>query len=180
MKLTELLLQELDREAPGIRKVLERVPEEKNNWKPHEKSMPLGRLATLVATMPGWLDLVVNQDEIDINPPGGPKFKPQDWSTREELLEQFEASLKKGQEALKATSDDHLLNTNWRMLSAGKVMSDQPRYIGIRDGVFNHLAHHRGQLTVYLRLNEAKVPAIYGPSADEGIAASGGHQGRAA
>jgi uncharacterized damage-inducible protein DinB len=180
MKLTELLLQELDREAPGIRKALERVPEGKNNWKPHEKSMPLGRLATLVATMPGWLDLVVNHDEIDINPPGGPKFKPEDWSTRAELLEQFEASLKKGQEVLKATSDDHLLNTNWRMLSAGKVMSDQPRYIGIRDGVFNHLAHHRGQLTVYLRLNEAKVPAIYGPSADEGIAASGGSEGRAA
>jgi uncharacterized damage-inducible protein DinB len=180
MKLTKLLLEELDREAPGIRKALERVPEGKNNWKPHEKSMPLGQLATLVATMPGWVDLVVNHNEIDINPPGGPKFKPQDWSTRAELLEQFEASLKKGREVLKATSDDHLLNTNWRMLSAGKVMSDQPRYIGIRDGVFNHLAHHRGQLTVYLRLNEAKVPAIYGPSADEGKPPSGEKEGKAA
>ena len=168
MKLTELLLEELDCEAPGIRKALERVPEGKNDWKPHEKSMPLGRLATLVATMPAWIDMVVNLDELDINPPGGPKYKSQDWSTRAELLEQFETSLKKGREVLKATSDDRLLNTNWRMLAAGKLMSDQPRYVAIRDGVFNHLAHHRGQLTVYLRLNGAKVPAIYGPSADEG------------
>ena len=180
MKLTQLLLEELDRESHGIRKAIERVPEGKNDWKPHEKSMPLGRLATLVANMPSWLDMVVNLDEIDINPPGGQKWKPQDWNTRAELLAQFEASLKKGREVLQATTDDHLLNTNWRMLSGGKVMSDESRYIGIRDGIFNHMAHHRGQLTVYLRLNEASVPAIYGPSADEGRPTSGGKEGKAA
>jgi len=168
MKITELLLAELDREAVGIRKTLERVPEGKNDWKPHEKSMPLEYLATLVATIPGWLDMVVNMDELDISPAGGPKFKPPGWKTRRELLDHFEASLKKGREVLLATSDDHLLNTKWRMLAAGKVMSEQPRYVAIRDGVLNHMAHHRGQLTVYLRLNEEKVPAIYGPSADEG------------
>jgi len=168
MKLTELLLAELDREAVGIRKTLERVPEGKNDWKPHEKSMPLGSLATIVATIPAWLDMVVNMDEIDINPPGGPKFKPQPWKTRNDLLEQFEDSLKKGREALQNTTDDHLLNTSGRMLAAGKLMSEQPRYVAIRDGVLNHMAHHRGQLTVYLRLNQEKVPAIYGPSADEG------------
>jgi uncharacterized damage-inducible protein DinB len=168
MQITELLLAELDREAVGIRKTLEQVPEGKNDWKPHEKSMPLGNLATIVATVPAWLDMVVNMDELDINPPGGPKFKPQEWKTRRELLEQFEASLKKGREVLQNATDDRLLNTNWRMLYAGKVMSDQPRYVAIRDGVLNHMAHHRGQLTVYLRLNGAKVPAIYGPSADEG------------
>ena len=180
MKLTELLLEELDREAQGTRKALERVPEGNNDWKPHEKSMPLGQLTTMVATMPAWLDMVINQDEIDINPPGGPKFKPQPWNTRAELLAQFEASLKKGREALQATTDDHLLNTNWRLLAAGKVMSDEPRYVGIRAGVLNHLAHHRGQLTVYLRLNEASVPAIYGPSADEGKPASGEKEEKAA
>jgi len=143
--------------------------------------MPLGPLATLVATMPGWLDLVVNHDEIDINPPGGPKFKPQDWSTRTELLEQFEASLKKGREVLKATSDDHLLNTNWRMLSAGKVMSDQPRlYRDPRRSVQPFGSPPRPNLPCICGWNEAKVPAIYGPSADEGIAASGGTEGRAA
>ena len=84
------------------------------------------------------------------------------------LLQPFEASLQKGREVLKKTTDDRLLNTKWRMLAAGKLMSEQPRYVAIRDGVLNHMAHHRGQLTVYLRLNEEKVPAIYGPSADEG------------
>jgi len=168
MQITKLLLAELDREAVGIRKTLERVPEGRNDWKPHERSMPLGSLATIVATIPAWLDMVVNMDELDINPPGGPKFKPQPWKTRRELLEQFEASLTKGREVLQHTTDDRLLNTKWRMLAAGKLMSEQPRYVAIRDGVLNHMAHHRGQLTVYLRLNEEKVPAIYGPSADEG------------
>ncbi len=168
MKITELLLAELDREAVGTRKTRERVPEGKNDWKPHEKSMPLGYLATMVATIPAWLDLVVNMDELDINPPAGPQFKPPEWKTRRDLLEQFEASLKKGREVLQKTTDDRLLNTNGRMLAAGKLMSEQPRYVAIRDGVLNHMAHHRGQRTVYLRLNEENVPATYGPSADAG------------
>jgi len=168
MKITELLLAELDREAVGIRKTLERVPEGKNDWKPHEKSMPLGALATIVANIPAWLDMVVNMDELDINPPGGSQYRPPVWKTRRDLLDQFEASLKRGREVLKNTTDDRLLNTKWRMLSGGKLMSEQRRYEAVRDGVLNHMAHHRGQLTVYLRLNEAKVPAIYGPSADEG------------
>ena len=107
-------------------------------------------------------------DEFDINPPGGSKFQPQPWKTRNELLEQFENSLKKGREVLQKTTDDRLLNTKWRMLYAGKLMMEQTRYEAIREGVLNHMAHHRGQLTVYLRLNQQKVPAIYGPSADEG------------
>lgn len=168
MKITELLLAELDREAVASRKTLERVPEGRNDWKPHPRSMPLGYLATIVATIPGWIAMVVNMDELDINPPGGPRYRPQEWKTRRDLLEQFEASIKKGAEALRDTSDDYLLNTNWRVLSAGKLMNEQPRYVSIRDGVLNHMAHHRGQLTVYLRLNEEKVPAIYGPSGDEG------------
>lgn len=168
MKNTELLLAELEREAVATRKALERVPEGKHDWKPHPKSMELGRLATLVANMPGWPEMMINMDELDINPPGGPKYKPAEWKTRRELLEQFESSLNKGRDALRKTSDDHLLNTKWRMLSGGKVMSEQTRYEALRDGVLNHLAHHRGQLTVYLRMNDASVPAIYGPSADEG------------
>jgi hypothetical protein len=130
--------------------------------------MPLGALATIVANIPAWLEMVVNMDELDINPPGGSKYRPAAWKTRRDLLDQFEASLKKGREVLKNTTDDRLMNTKWRMLSGGKLMSEQPRYEAVRDGVLNHMAHHRGQLTVYLRLNEAKVPAIYGPSADEG------------
>jgi len=168
MKITELLLAELDRESVGSRKVLERVPEGKNDWKPHERSMPLGYLATIVATVPSWLEMVINGDELDINPPGGPRHRPPQWKTRSDLLAQFEESLKKGREVLQNTTDDRLLNTKWRMLYGGKLMSEQVRYVAIRDGIFNHMAHHRGQLTVYLRLNDEKVPAIYGPSADEG------------
>jgi hypothetical protein len=133
MKITELLLTELDQEAVGIRKTLQNIPEGKNDWKPHEKSMPLGNLATIVANIPAWLDMVVNMDEIDINPPGGPKFKPQPWKTRSELLEQFENSLKKGREVLQKTTDDRLLNTKWRMLYAGKLMMEQTRYEAIRE-----------------------------------------------
>jgi uncharacterized damage-inducible protein DinB len=168
MKITELLMTELDHEAIGSRKALQHVPEGKNDWKPHEKSMPLGALATIVATVPAWIEMVVKMDEVDINPPGGPKFKPQPWKTRQDLLQQFEASLKKGREILESTNDDHLLNTKWRMLNGGKPMMEQSRYEAIREGVLNHMAHHRGQLTVYLRLNGETVPAIYGPSADEG------------
>jgi uncharacterized damage-inducible protein DinB len=168
MKITELLITELDHEAIGSRKALEHVPEGKNDWKPHEKSMPLGRLATIVATTPAWIEMVMNMDEMDINPPGGSKFNPQPWKTRQDLLQQLEASLQKGKEILQKTTDDHLFNTKWRMLSAGKLMMEQSRYEAIREGVINHMAHHRGQLTVYLRLNGETVPAIYGPSADEG------------
>jgi uncharacterized damage-inducible protein DinB len=168
MKITELLITELDHEAIGSRKALEHVPEGKNDWKPHEKSMPLGRLATIVATTPAWIEMVMNMDEMDINPPGGSKFNPQPWKTRRDLLQQFEASLQKGKEILQKTTDDHLFNTKWRMLSAGKLMMEQSRYEAVREGVINHMAHHRGQLTVYLRLNGETVPAIYGPSADEG------------
>ena len=94
--------------------------------------------------------MVVNMNELDINPPGGPKFRPPEWKTRGDLLDQFEASLKKGREVLEKTTDNHLLNTKWRMLAAGKIVSEQPRYVAVRDGVLNHMAPHRGQLTVYL------------------------------
>jgi uncharacterized damage-inducible protein DinB len=170
MKMTQLLMEELDREAVGSRKALANVPEGKNDWKPHDKSMSLGRLATIVANVPAWIGMVINTDEFDINPAGGSKFNPQPWKTRRDLLDQFEASLKQGREVLEKTTDDQLFNTKWRMLSGGKVMSEQTRYEAIRDGVINHMAHHRGQLTVYLRLNGETVPALYGPSADEGKA----------
>jgi len=166
MLMTELFLGELEREAAATRKVLERVPEGRDDYRPHERSMPLGRLATLVATMPGWVAMTVNQDELDLSPPGGAAYRPPQLRTRRELVEALDASVAKAREALLATTDEHLM-TPWKLKVAGNVMSEQPRYIVLRDSVFNHLAHHRGQLTVYLRLNEVPVPAIYGPTADE-------------
>jgi len=168
MKLTELCLGELEREAPASRRVLERVPEGRYDWKPHEKSMALGYLATLVATMPGWIDMMVNQDQLDFAPKEPSGYKPPELRTSRELVEAFDAALAKGRAALKGTTDEHLM-TSWKLLAGGQVVSEQPRYIAIGDGVLNHWAHHRGQLTVYLRLNDAPVPSVYGPTADERI-----------
>jgi uncharacterized damage-inducible protein DinB len=167
MRMTELFSAELEREAAGTRRVLERVPEGRNDWKPHQKSMPLGHLATLVATMPSWIVATVDQDELDLHPPGAPRPKPQELNTRRELVEAFDSHVAKAKQVLASTTDEHLM-TPWRLLVGGRVVNEQPRHVILRDAVFNHLAHHRGQLIVYLRLNDASVPAIYGPSADEG------------
>ena len=167
MKLHELFLAELEREAPSTRRALERVPEGRNHWKPHEKSMALGYLAALVASLPGWAAMTVKLDEFNLDPNGDSKYKTRERATRKELLQLFDDSVAEAREALANTTDEHLLKP-WRFLVNGHLVSEQPRYIVLRDTVFNHLAHHRGQLTVYLRLTDASVPAIYGPSADEG------------
>jgi len=167
MTMKELFLDELERETVGSRHTLERVPEGKNAWKPHEKSMPLGYLAYLIAAMPSWIPMAINQDELDLYPPGKPKSKPPEWQSRQELLDLLETNVEQAREALAKTTDQHLM-TPWKLLVGGRVVSEEPRYVVIRDSVFNHASHHRGQLTVYLRLCNASVPAIYGPSADEG------------
>src|SRR5262249_40111271 len=166
MKLVELFLDQLKSEENSTRRVLQQVPEGRNDWKPHEKSMPLGYLSALVAGMPGWMGVIGNCGEVDIGSPGGGQFKPQKHPTNKQLHTSFAGRLCKARAALQATSDDHLLKP-WKFVVGGHVADDRPRYQMIRDAVFSHMAHHRGQLTVYLRLNEAKVPAVYGPSADE-------------
>jgi uncharacterized damage-inducible protein DinB len=165
MRTSELYGRQLEREAPICRRVLERVPEGRPDWKPHEKSMPLGYLATLVATMPSWIAMIVGQDELDLNPPGGSRFKPGEWRTTPELLGLLDDAVARARQALAGASDGHL-GTPWRLLVAGHVVDERPRDVVIAD-TFLHLAHHRGQLTVYLRLNEVPVPSIYGPTADE-------------
>ena len=167
MKLTELFIADLERDAEATRDVLERVPEGRNNWKPHEKSMELGYLTVLVATMAGWVEFMVNTDEFDIAPVDGPAYKQPTFESRAQLLQLHEESLQKAIAALKNTTDKHL-EKPWKFKARGHVINELPRHISIRDSVINHLAHHRGQLTVYLRLTSAPVPAIYGPSADEG------------
>ena len=164
MKWTEFFAAQLEREAPISKRVLERVPEGRPGWKPHEKSMPLGYLSLLVAQMPGWLAMAIRQDELDLNPPGG-RPAPPATDTTARLLAVHEDSLKQAREALGGTSDAHLA-TPWKLLVAGHVVMEQPRHVVIAD-TFTHLAHHRGQLTVYLRLNGAAVPSVYGPSADD-------------
>lgn len=165
MKMTDLLLAELDREAVLTRRALERVPDGHYDWKPHEKSMPFGYLAQLVATMPSWIISMVNQNELDIYPAGGSE-KPRELRTSGELVAAHDENVAKARQALAHTTDEHLL-TPWKLLVSGNVVSEGPRHIMLRDGVLNHLVHHRGQMTVYLRLNGAPVPSLYGPSADE-------------
>lgn len=167
MKLSELLLAQLEREAALSRSSLDRVPEGHNDWKPHPKSMPLGYLASLVATMPSWIVMMVKQNEFDLKSPSAAKFKPMEWTKRAELTAALDAGTAEARDALRNTTDEHLL-TPWRFMVGGHVADENPRHIMITDAVFSHLAHHRGQLTVYLRLNGASVPALYGPSADEG------------
>jgi uncharacterized damage-inducible protein DinB len=170
MKLTEFFLAQLEREVASSRLALQRVPEGHNDWKPHSKSMPLGYLASLVATMPAWIVSMVKKDELDLKSPEAAKFKPLEWQKREELLAALDHAATEAREALQTATDKHLLTT-WQFKVGDHVVSENPRHIMIADSVYSHLAHHRGQLTVYLRLNEASVPALYGPSADEGMAA---------
>jgi uncharacterized damage-inducible protein DinB len=164
VNLTQLFLAELDREAPRTRRALERVPQGRDDWKPHPKSMPLGRLAGLVASMPSWVTLIIEQNELDVNPPaGGGQYQQPATS---QLVETLERHVVKARESLTKTTDDFLMTTKWRLLAGGKVVMETPRHVVLRD-TLNHLAHHRGQLTVYLRLTDQVVPAIYGPSADD-------------
>lgn len=166
MKLTEYLLAELEREAPLTRRALEAAPEGKDDWKPHAKSMPLGRLTALVATMPAWLAMIVAKDELDVAPPPGTASQfSMDMKTRAERVKAMEDGVAAARKALQETSDAHLEKT-WRLLARGQVVAEAPRYVMMQDSI-HHLAHHRGQLTVYLRLNDVPVPAIYGPTADD-------------
>lgn len=163
MLLKKFFLEQLEREAVASHKAVERVPEGQNTWKPHERSMELGYLAALVATMPGWPAQMIERDQLDLS---DPSFRTKAVETRAELLRLLEEGLEKSCKALRNTTEAHLMDT-WKLTMGDQVLAEGPRYVMIADGALSHLAHHRGQLTVYLRLNEAKVPALYGPSADE-------------
>ena len=166
MKLTEFLLAELDREVERSRYALEQVPEGNYDWKPHEKSMILGYLANMVATIPTWIVMEIAQDELDVAPaPGESRMEQKRMDTSAELVEALAKSAAGARSAFEKTTDEHL-KTNWRLLAHGNVVMEAPRYEMIQDTI-NHWAHHRGQMTVYLRLLGAKVPALYGPSADD-------------
>jgi uncharacterized damage-inducible protein DinB len=163
MSFKQMFVEELDREAARTRRALEQVPSGKDDWKPHPKSMPLGRLAGLVASMPSWVSLIIDQDELNLTPPGGGQYRQ---PSTDQLVHVHDEHVKKAKESLAKTSDDFLMTTKWKLLAGGQVVANDPRHVVLRD-TMNHLAHHRGQLTVYLRLNDRTVPAIYGPSADD-------------
>jgi uncharacterized damage-inducible protein DinB len=127
--------------------------------------MAFGRLAMLVATMPTWVNMVIDKDELDLNPQGGSNINQRPLRTTQELVAAHDKGVGDARAALAKTTEDHLMRP-WKLLVSGRVVSESPRHIVLRDTLM-HLAHHRGQLTVYLRLNNATVPSIYGPSADD-------------
>ena len=165
MKLTEFLLAEMDREVDRSRRALEQVPEGNYDWKPHERSMIFGYLANMVATIPSWVAMEITQDELDVAPADGSKMEQKRMDTSDALLEALDKSAADARSAFEKTTDEHLM-TSWRLLARGQVVMESPRHVMIQDTI-NHWTHHRGQMTVYLRLMGAKVPALYGPSADD-------------
>ena len=165
MKLSEFLLAEFEREVERSRRALEQAPQSKYDWKPHEKSMVFGYLANMVATIPFWIVMQITLEEFDLAPVDGSKMEQKRMDTSAELLQALDKSAAQARSAFEQTTDEHLM-TSWRLLVGGNVVAEDPRYLMIQDTI-NHWSHHRGQMTVYLRLMEAKVPALYGPSADD-------------
>ncbi|HVR95368.1 MAG TPA: DinB family protein [Thermoanaerobaculia bacterium] len=164
--LSKAMVPEYDQEMATTRRVLERVPEGDFEWRPHAKSMTIGRLATHVAELAGWAPNLLQRDSLDIAPPDGPGYKPQTLGSRQEILDLFDKNVATTRELL-ASTDDETFMQPWTFLRGGQTIFTLPRAAVVRTMLFNHIIHHRGQLTVYLRLNDAPVPSVYGPTADE-------------
>lgn len=166
MTFSQMFLPEFDNEMKGVRRTLERVPESKFGWKPHEKSGTMGWLAGHLAVLPWWATVTIGQDSLDLMPGGKPMEPPPAPKTSKELLALFDAKSAEGRAAIAGASDAEL-NKPWTLLKAGTQLMTMPKHVVLRNFVMNHVIHHRAQLGVYLRLNNIAVPAIYGPSADE-------------
>lgn len=164
--MTQALLRELENESPATRKTLERVPEN-FDWRPHPKSMTVGRLAQHLAEIPDWAVKAISLDELDLAPPGGAPPQPSIATSRAQVVETFDKNISAAKAALAGASDEHMMKP-WSLKMGGKTILTMPRAAVVRNFVMNHTVHHRAQLGVYLRLNNVPVPSVYGPSADEG------------
>jgi len=161
MKLSESILMELDQEAQTTKRVLERIPDDKLAWKPHPKSFSLGQLALHIASVPAGVTTIVMQDSVE-----APDFSQPEPKSRQEVLDTFSKSLETAKGNL-TKMDDARLAATWSLTRGGKVVMSAPRIGFLRSVLLNHVYHHRGQLSVYLRMLDVPVPSIYGPSADE-------------
>lgn len=167
MKLNQAFISELKSEGASTRKMLERVPEGNLGWKPHEKSMTIGRLATHIAELPSWVAVTLNTDELDFSKR---EYKPHTAANREELLAIHDKNIADAIASLEKSTDEELMK-NWTLRNGETVYFTLPKIAAMRGFAFNHLYHHRGQLSVFLRLNDIHVPGMYGPSADDRIIA---------
>jgi uncharacterized damage-inducible protein DinB len=166
MAIRDSFLPEFDHEMGTTRKTLERVPETNTDWKPHDKSMTMGRLAGHLVEQPTLVPLALERESVDFRPPGAPPRQPNVMLTRKQLLEDFDKNVAAARAAIAQSSDEDLKKI-FTLQAGGKTIFSLPRTAALRGFILNHIIHHRGQLSVYLRLNNVPVPSIYGPSADE-------------
>jgi uncharacterized damage-inducible protein DinB len=166
MAINQSLLGEFDHEMANARKSIERVPDDKFDWKPHSKSMSMGGLAGHIAMIPTWAKMTLETQQFDVNPPGGQQMQMPQLKTRADVLAAFDQGVPAARAAIAAATDEAMMQP-WALLNGGKPVFSMPRVAVLRSMIMNHMIHHRGQLGVYLRLNDIAVPAIYGPSADE-------------
>ncbi|MFA6958946.1 MAG: DinB family protein [Thermoanaerobaculia bacterium] len=166
MSIAEQVLPEFDREMAITRRVLERASDERLAWRPHAKSQTFGGLATHLANIPTWVGIAIGGDSFDAMPKDAPPPRAILLGSREAILETFDRNVTAARAAIGAATDEHL-HGPWSLLAGGEVRFTMPRTAVLRSFVLNHLIHHRGQFSVYLRLCDIPVPSIYGPSADE-------------
>jgi uncharacterized damage-inducible protein DinB len=167
LNISQSMLPEFDVEIANTRKTLERVPEERPDFRPHQKSMTMARLAGHIAEIPMWAIMTLGQDELDMNPTGGAQHTPYVMSSRKDAVAKFDEDSKKARTILASTTDEAMMKL-WTLKNGGQTVLAMPRVAVMRSFVMNHMVHHRAQLGVYLRMNDVPVPSIYGPSADEG------------
>jgi uncharacterized damage-inducible protein DinB len=165
MFIAESILPEFDHETATTRLLLERVPESRASWKPHDKSMTLGQLAIHIATLPQWAPITLKQTEFDTNPPGGNPYSTPSFESLAHMLKIYDDGVVAARAMLAATTDGEFL-VPWTLKNGGQSMFSMPRASVFRTFVLNHAVHHRGQLSVYLRLCDVALPNIYGPTAD--------------
>lgn len=163
MSIGATLLPEFDQETANTRKVLERVPDDRLGWRPHPRSGTLGWLAGHLSNLPSWAAIAIGQDVLELDP----NYKQEVPASRQEILAAFDKNVAAARAAIAGASDERL-GSNWTLRVAGRDAFTMPKIAVLRTFVLNHLIHHRAQLTVYLRLLDVPVPALYGPSADEG------------
>lgn len=168
MPLNQSILNSVEREFIVTRKALERIPAEKFNWRPHEKSPTMGELATHIATLSRLVVLVIEKESFDVAPGGGQPKRAETPKSIEDLLNTYDGVVAQAKAAISKADDEHLMK-EWSLLGNGHTVFTLKRVHAIENLFVRHLIHHRGQLTVYMRLNDILVPSIYGPSADENV-----------
>jgi uncharacterized damage-inducible protein DinB len=166
MAIAQSILPEFDHEMAGTRKTLERVPDDKLDWKAHPKCNSIGWVGGHLAEIPGWVESTLKHDSFDIAPVGGEPFRPTKFTSRKQMLEVFDKNVATARAAIASTSDADFMKP-WSLLSGGKAMFTMPRIAVVRGFVMNHSIHHRAFLCSYLRMNEIPVPSLYGPSGDD-------------